>query len=89
MDVIINVKDIYGFPGFRANARARLHPLDPDGLIVTLKRRQKKRFAAAAGTLYAGFATAGHTRSGTWMARPGTFIWNLNTAGSIALGAKA
>ena len=89
MDAIGHIKDIYSMPGFRAAARVRGHPFDPYGLIVTLTRRQKKRFAAAAVMSCVDFATAERTRSGTWTARPGRSIWNLNTAGSIVPGARA
>ena len=88
MDTIEHIKDIYSLPGFRAAARVRPHPFEQYGLIVTLKRRQKKRFAAAAVVLCVDFATAERTKSGTWTAGPGTSIWNLNTAGSIAPGAR-
>ncbi len=88
MEAIEHIKDIYSLPGFRAAARVKLHLLDPYGLIVTLTRRQKKRSAAAAAMSCAGSATAERTRSGTWMARLGTSIWNSNTAESIAPGAR-
>lgn len=88
MDATINIKDIYGFPGFRAGIRAKLHPLDPCGVIITLNRRQKKRPAVVAAVQYAGIATADYTKLGTWMPQPGTSTWNLNTAGSGAPGAK-
>jgi len=48
MDEITHIKDIYSLPGFRACARVRPHPMDPDGLVVALRRRQKKRHAGAA-----------------------------------------
>lgn len=89
MDAIEHIKDIYSLPGFRAAARVRPYPFDPYGLIITLTRRQKKRFAAAAAMSCAGSATAERIRSGIWMALPDTYIWNLNTAGSIAPGARA
>jgi hypothetical protein len=89
MEAIEHIKDIYSQPGFRAAAKVKPHLLDPQGLIVTLKRRQKKRSAAVAVVSCAGSATAEHTRSGILTVRPGTFIWNLNTAGSIAPGARA
>lgn len=89
MDTIEHIKDIYSLPGFRAAAKVGQHPFDPYGLIVTLKRRQKKRSVAAAVVSCAGSETAERTRSGTLTVRPGTFIWNLNTAGSIAPGARA
>ena len=88
MDAIEHIKDIYSQPGFRAAARVRPYPFDPYGLIVTLTRRQKKRFAAVAAMSCADSATAERTMSGTWTARPGTYIWNLNTVGSIAPGAR-
>jgi len=89
MDAIEHIKDIYSQPGFRAAARVRPHPFDPYGLIVTLTRRKKKWFAVAAAMSCADSAAAERTRSGTWTARPDIYIWNLNTAGSIAPGARA
>jgi hypothetical protein len=89
MEAIEHIKDIYSLPGFRAAARVKPHLFDPYGLIVTLTRRKKKWFAAAAAMSCADSVTVERTRSGTWTARPGTYIWNLNTAGSIAPGARA
>jgi hypothetical protein len=41
-------KDLYCFPGFRANARLKAHAEHEHAWIVTLHRRQKKRFVPAA-----------------------------------------
>jgi hypothetical protein len=41
--------DEYRYAGFRALATVRIHPDDADGRIITLRRRQKKRYAAVAG----------------------------------------
>ena len=84
----IHVKDIYGFPGFRAKAMARLHPLDPCGVIITLQRRQKKRSAAVAARWSVISVTAEPIRSGTWTAACGTSTLNSSTAGSCAPGAR-
>lgn len=88
MEAIEHIKDIYSLPGFRAAARVKQHPLDPYGLIVTLKRRQKKRFAVVAAMPSAGSGTAEPILCGTWTAVQGTSTLNLNTGGFIAANAR-
>jgi hypothetical protein len=39
--------DEYRYPGFRPLATIRNHPVDSDARIITMRRRQKKRFADA------------------------------------------
>ncbi len=88
MDAIEHIKDIYSLPGFRAAARVKPHPFDPYGLIVTLKRRQKKQFAAVADVPGASSGTAEPILYVTWTAVQGTSILNLNTGGFIAAIAR-
>jgi hypothetical protein len=88
MEAITHIKDVYSQPGFRACARVRHYPFDPEGLVVILKRRQKKRRAVAADALSEGSAIAGPTSSGIWTAAPGIYTWNSNTAASIVRGAR-
>lgn len=44
---------LYSFPGFKAMANLKGIYGDPESRIITLKRRQKKRFAPAVGKAYA------------------------------------
>jgi hypothetical protein len=51
------LKDLYSFPGFRAQARLRPYAEHPGAMLVTLQRRQKKRFVRAARSTIAGMTT--------------------------------
>jgi hypothetical protein len=88
MEVIEHIRDIYSLPGFRAAARVKQHPFDPYGLVVTLKRRQKKRFAGVAAMPSTGSGTAESILCGTWTAVQGTSILNLNIGGFIAANVR-
>ena len=81
METIKTLRDIYSFPGFRARARLKPHPKDPDGGIVRLERRQKKRFALYVGGQYQAFETDELTWSETWMPGQPEYILNSSTAG--------
>ena len=81
METIKTLRDIYGFPGFRARARLKPHPKDPDGRIVRLERRQKKRFALYVVGQYQAFETDELTWSETWMPGQPEYILNSSTAG--------
>lgn len=87
MEKITSLKDLYNFPGFRAQARLRPHPEHQGAMIVTLKRRQKKQFAAAARLTAAGM-TIGKGLSATLAAVVLSFIWNLTFAASNAQSAR-
>lgn len=76
MEKITFLKDLYSFPGFRAQARINPHPEHQGAMIVTLRRRQKKRFAAAARFIASGM-TIGKDLSATLAAEALSFIWNL------------
>jgi hypothetical protein len=43
--------DAYRTPGFRARAHVDSYALEPPAFVITLERRQKKPFAAAAEKL--------------------------------------
>ncbi len=78
------LKELYSFPGFRARATLQPHATDADGHIVTLERRQKKRFVLAAAQHYAAFGIAEPTWCGTWMPGQPVSTLRLNTAGYSA-----
>jgi len=81
METIKTLRDIYSFPGFRARARLKPHPKDPDGRIVRLERRQKKQSALDVVRRYQAFETDELTWSETWMPVQPAYTLNSNTAG--------
>ena len=88
METKKTLRDIYSFPGFRARATLKPHPNDPDGRIVTLERRQKKRSASAAAQHCQHTVTEGLTGSGTLMLELPGFIFASSTDGLNARTAK-
>lgn len=87
MENITSLKDLYSFPGFKAQARLKPHAEHPGAMIVTLQRRQKKRFAAAARFAAAGM-TIGEGLSVTLAPEILLFTWSLISAGSNAQSAR-
>lgn len=85
METIKTLRDIYSFPGFRARARLKPHPKDPDGRIVRLERRQKKQSALDAVGRSQAFETEELTWSETWM--PGQPAYTLNSS-TVVLPAR-
>ena len=81
METIKTLRDIYSFPGFRARARLKPHPKDPEGRIVRLERRQKKQSALDAVGRYQAFETDELTWSETWMPVLPAYTSNSNIAG--------
>ena len=81
METIKTLRDIYSFPGFRARAKLKPHPKDPDGRIVRLERRQKKQSAQDAVGRYQAFETEEPTWSETWMLGQPAYTLNSSTAG--------
>ena len=81
METIKTLRDIYSFPGFRARARLKPHPKDPDGRIVRLERRQKKQSALDAVGRSQAFETDELTWSETWMPGQPASTLNSSTAG--------
>lgn len=83
MDTKLSFKDLYSFHGFKAKARLRPHPDHAGAMVVTLNRRQKKRFVNVAMFTAVGTIT-----------EPGLYVtsilavrlctWNLRFAGSPA-----
>ncbi len=82
------LRDLYRFPGFRARATLKPHPEDPEGCIITLERRQKKRSVPAAVERHQAIGIGGLTGCGTWMPEQPASILSLNTAGLPARIAK-
>ena len=87
MDKKTTLKDLCSFTGFRALAKLRPHPDHPGAVIVTLRRRQKKRFVPAVR-----FTVNGTIRKVdsfvTWMLLAHQSTWNLRFVGFSAHGAK-
>ena len=81
METIQTLRDIYSYPGFRARARLKLHPKDPEGRIVRLERRQKKQSALDAVGRSQAFETDELTWSETWMSGQPAYTLNSSTAG--------
>ena len=80
METIKTLRDIYNFPGFRARARLKPHPKDPEGRIVRLERRQKKQSALDAVGRSQAIETEELTWSETWMLWQPAYTLNLSTA---------
>ena len=51
--------DAYRTPGFQTRARVDSYALEPPAFVITLERRQKKRFAAAAEKPFPASTTGG------------------------------
>ena len=82
------LRDLYRFPGFRSRATLKPHPEDPEGCIITLERRQKKRSVPAAVQRHQAIGTGELTGCGTWMLEQPGSILSSNTAGLIVRIAK-
>ncbi len=75
------LRDLYKFPGFRARATLRSHPEDPEGYIVTLERRQKKRSVPAAVQRHQAIGTVELIWCETWVPEQLASILNSSIAG--------
>jgi len=82
------IKDLYSFPGFEALLTLKDVADDPGARVITLRRRQKKAHAPAAGILSAVFTTAKYTAFETSLEPAFAYGSSLNTGGSIAAGAR-
>jgi len=80
MEKTTHIKDLYSFPGFRAQARLTPHPEVPGARIVALVRRQKKACAPVVGEPCARHEAAAFTACATWTLAAPCFTWNSNTA---------
>jgi hypothetical protein len=82
------LRDLYKFPGFRTRATLKPHPEDPEGCMITLERRQKKRFVPAAVQRHQAIGTGELIGCETWMPEQPASILNLSIAGLPARIAK-
>ena len=64
----------YTFTGFRPLSVIQIHPQKPGARIITLKRRQKKLYAAVVEQSITHSTTDIRNSSGTWHALMPTFI---------------
>jgi len=82
------IKDLYSFPGFEALLTLQEVPEDPGARVITLRRRQKKVSAPAAGISSAVFMTAKSNAFVIWLEPAFAYGSNSSTAGSNATGAR-
>jgi hypothetical protein len=82
------LRDLYKFLGFRARATLRSNPEDPEGCIVPLERRQKKRSVPAAVQRHQAIGTGERMWCETWMPEQPASILRSSTAGLPARIAK-
>ena len=74
-------RDLYRFPGFRARATLRSNPEDPEGCIVPLERRQKKRSVPAAAQRRQAIGIGELMWCETWMPEQPASILRSSIAG--------
>ena len=80
-----SLSEIYSFPGFRARAKFKKGILgDSRARVIALIRRQKKRFVRVAVRPPKAIMINAFTVLEILIAAICEFIWNLNTAESIA-----
>ena len=89
MSKLKRLQDIYGFPGFVPMAQVRGIFGDPYAVVITLRRRRKKRTAGCVGGRSALSTTSGHDACETFPAATGGCTSNSGCAGLIAPGAMA
>jgi hypothetical protein len=77
------LRDLYRFPGFVPLAGLQVFACDAQAVLLTLRRRQKKRSAACVGRRsFVGMTTGPATRE-TWPVVIGASTWPSLCAGSI------
>jgi hypothetical protein len=86
MGKLKRLQDIYRFPHFVPKAEVRGIFGDPYAVVITLRRRQKKRAAGCAGGLVALSTISGCGASGTSRAATDGSTSNSRYVGSIAAG---
>ncbi len=80
-----SLSEVYSFPGFQARAKFKKGILgDPKARVITLVRRQKKRFVQVAEEPPIVITINVITALGILPAVICGFTWNLNIAGLIA-----
>jgi len=83
------LRDLYRFPGFVPQTRLRGIFGDPRAVVITLRRRRKKRFAARAGKYRGPTTTSGLGRLGTFPVATSASTWPIPGAASTADGVAA
>lgn len=88
METKKTLRDMYKTPGFRVRATLKPHPHDPEGYIIRLERRQKKRSVPDAVKQFQALEIGERTVSG--ISIPERLISTLSSsiAGSLAPDAK-
>ena len=84
MKINETLNELYSFPGFRALTKLKGMFGDSPARIVTLVRRQKKRYAVHAARPLEASTTVRSIKFGTLILEACGFIWNLKFAGSTA-----
>jgi len=77
------LRDLYRFPGFVPLAGIQVFGRDAQGVLLTLRRRQKKRSAACVGRRTIVAMTTDHATCATWPVAIGVSTWPSLCAGSI------
>ena len=81
--------DLYRFPGFVPQPKVRGVFGDPLAVVITLRRRRKKRFAAPAGTSRGPTTTSGPDGLGISPVATSVSTWPTRSAESSVRGAGA
>ena len=89
MGKLKRLQDIYRFPGFVPLAEVRGIFGDPYAVVITLRRRRKKRAVECAGGPVALSTISARAASATSPAAIGGSTSSSRCAGSIALGVVA
>jgi hypothetical protein len=77
------LRDLYRFPGFVPLAGIQVFARDALAVLLTLRRRQKKRSAASVGRRSFVGMTTGPATCATWPVVIGVSTWPSLCAGSI------
>ncbi len=80
------LRDVYRFPGFEPSAQVHGIFGDSHAVVVTLKRRRKKRRAEYVGKRLRPFTINGHAGSGIFPVATSGSISTSSFAGSSAPG---
>jgi len=89
MGKLKRLQDVYRFPGFMPLAAVRGVFGDPWAVVITLRRRRKKRAAGCAGEDTAPSTTSGRDVCATSPVATSGSISSSRFAGSIVLGVAA
>jgi len=86
-DELKSLLDEYRVPGFKTMARVKQDEKDPTAFALTLVRRQKERYVAAAGRFIAAFTVDASGAHVILIAGNAPFISPLSCEGLTASGA--